>query len=118
MAYIAILLSLLPGGALRRQLVLQAAKCLVLSDPLMGQLGLKRLDRRSCFLKQVLRPLACGDLLVQGLPRSGDLIDARAIIVVVVDESDRHLAIADKATTVWRRRAGGSRRGCTLRCRR
>jgi hypothetical protein len=59
----------------------------------------------------VLRPLARGDLIVQGLPRGGDLIDARAIIVVVVDEDDRHLAIADKAATVGVWRAGGRQWG-------
>jgi hypothetical protein len=76
------------GRCFRRHPILQVAKCLVLAHPLMGQLGLKRLDRRSCLLKQVLRPLARGDLIVQGLPRGGDLIDASAIIVVVVDQSD------------------------------
>ena len=39
--YIAILLSPLAGVTLCRQLVLQVAKCLVLSHPLVGQLGLK-----------------------------------------------------------------------------
>jgi hypothetical protein len=112
---IAILLGLPPGGALRRQLILQAAKCLVLAHPLMGQLGLKRLDRRSCFLKQLLRPLADGDLLAQGLPRSVNPVGAGAIIVFAVDDSDRHLAISDKAMAVWTRCAGRSRRRCVLR---
>jgi hypothetical protein len=113
--YSAIPLSLLPGGALRRQLVLQAAKCLVLFDPLMGRLGLKHLDRRSRFLKQVLRLLASGDLLAQGLSRSVDPVDAGAIIVVAVQDSDRRLAIADKAATVRRRWPSGSRWRRTLR---
>ena len=50
---IAILLGPLPGGTLRRQLALEPTMCLILSDPLMGQFGLKSLDRRSRFLKQV-----------------------------------------------------------------
>lgn len=106
---IAIPVDLSPGGALGRKLVLQAAKCLILSDPLMGQLGLKRLDRRSCFLKQVLRLLADGDLLAQGLPGSVDSVDARAVIMVAADDSDRHLTIANKAMAVWTHRAGRSR---------
>ena len=108
---ITILLGLLSGGVLRRKLVLQAAKCLIPSDPLMSQLGLKRLDRRAGFLKQGLRLLASGDLLAQGLPGSVDPVDASSVIVVAVDDSNGHLTIANKAMAVGRTAPGGAAGG-------
>jgi hypothetical protein len=114
--FVALLLGLLPPVPLGRQFVLHPLERLfdslllvghtqdrlIPGEPLMGQFGLEVADRRLRLLKQVFRLLAGLDLLPQSLPRRVELVGVDTVVLIPVDDRDRHLAIADKTPTMWR----------------
>jgi hypothetical protein len=113
---IALVLGLLPAIPFDRQFVLHPLESLldklllavrtldrlIPGEPLMGQFGLKVVDRRLSLLEEMFRALSGLDLLPQGLSRCIELVGVGTVVLIPTDDRDRHLAIADETPTLWR----------------
>jgi hypothetical protein len=65
-------------------------------DPFVRQMGLEVLYRGLRLLQLPLRVLACGDLVLKRLPRLIELIRPATLIVLMMQDRDRHLTVADE----------------------
>jgi len=75
---------------------------LIPGELLMGQFGLEIADRRLRLLEEMFGALSGLDLLPKSLPRRFELVGVGTVVLIPVDDRDRHLAIADKTPTMWR----------------
>jgi hypothetical protein len=78
----------------------QPPESLFLSNPLVGQLGLKIANGRLGLVENLLCVFAGGDLLPQCLPRGFKLVDCRTVIESPMDNRNWDLTIANETT--WR----------------
>jgi hypothetical protein len=129
---IALLFCLLVGMALGIQFLACRLKCLLdfqprrlrllrglmRRDPLVRQMGLEVLYRGLRLLQLPLRVLACGDLVLKRLPRLIELIRPATLIVLMMQDRDRHLTVADEPSMAAMNTIRCRRRRLMCRCRR